>query len=234
MALEYLEGQDLRNRKQLQPPSQHEALRILLAVAEAVEEAHKHGILHRDLKPANVLIPTDGRVRVVDFGLALAVHTSEDGSSSGPSDGDETPANRRLVGTPAYMSPEQWRGEECTAATDIWAIGLMLYELCTGRLPIAARSAHDLREAVISPEPIPVGEALGDAPDALIQLIENCLAKDPSRRPTGGQVVEELRELLYEGRRMTVEGESPFRGLLPFTERHAHWFSGATWKSPTV
>ena len=122
---------------------------------------------------------------MVDFGLALAVHTSEDGSSSGPSDGDETPANRRLVGTPAYMSPEQWRGEECTAATDIWAIGLMLYELCTGRLPIAARSAHDLREAVISPEPIPVGEALGDAPDALIQLIENCLAKRPESSSNG-------------------------------------------------
>jgi len=88
VALEYLEGQDLRTRIQSQPPGQHEALRIMLAVSEAIEEAHKHDILHRDLKPANVLMPIDGRVRVVDFGLAMAVQEQPATASTVVDDGE--------------------------------------------------------------------------------------------------------------------------------------------------
>ena len=128
VALEYLEGQDLSQRLKDDGLSLQESLRICLAVADAVEEAHRHGILHRDLKPANILIPRDGRVRVVDFGLASNslnlfsrtrwVLTSVRPISSAVS----------VAGTPAYMAPEQWRGEECQPETDIWALGVILHE----------------------------------------------------------------------------------------------------------
>ena len=125
VALEYLEGQTLQEilregRLTLEP-----ALRIGLAVAEALVEAHAHDVLHRDLKPANIVIPRDGRVRVLDFGLAKRL------------DGEAPPSTRFLgfgpreytwagAGTPAYMAPEQWRAEETTVATDVWAMGVLL------------------------------------------------------------------------------------------------------------
>lgn len=230
VALEYLEGQDLQTRIAAQAPTLHETLRILLAISEAIEEAHKHGILHRDLKPANVLIPQDGRVRVVDFGLALAFDGApvqkEVIDAEIPHVQLHESRQEGLRGTPAYMAPEQWRGEECTPATDIWAVGLMLYELCTGMLPVTKTTSELLRSEICNDNPMPISGTLKDTPEPIIQLIEQCLEKDPKLRPTSGQVVEQLRELVYEGRRLTVEGESPFRGLLPFTERHAHWFFG--------
>ena len=124
-----------------------------MAIAEAVREAHQHGVLHRDLKPANVLIPLDGRVRVVDFGLALELDSPIDSATTTHSDAEARPIKRpRVAGTPAYMAPEQWRGEACEAATDVWAIGLILHEL-VGERPYAETSNLRIGMQVLSDEP---------------------------------------------------------------------------------
>src|SRR5262249_2074864 len=117
LALEYLDGESLRTRLTTGPLPARAALRCARAVAEAIAEAHRRGLVHADLKPENIVIPRDGRVRVVDFGLAkLAGGTPNSGS-----------------GTPAYMAPERWRGAPPTGAIDVWAFGIMLHELITGR-----------------------------------------------------------------------------------------------------
>src|SRR5687768_11970840 len=113
LALEYVDGESLRARMTAGPLPVREALQITRAIADAIGEAHARGLVHADLKPENVLIPRDGRVRVVDFGLARLV-------GAGPA-----PAS----GTPAYMAPERWRGEPPDGAIDVWSVGMILYEL---------------------------------------------------------------------------------------------------------
>ena len=150
VALEYLEGQDLRERIFEDRPSVPEALRITLAIAEAIAEAHGHGVLHRDLKPANVIIPHDGRVRVVDFGLAKQLGSRSDVNETGAFNFTNLHATDQdgVRGTPASMSPEQWTKGDVTPASDIWALGLVAYELVTGQRPYkvtskaAQRSGH--------------------------------------------------------------------------------------------
>jgi len=225
VALEYLEGQNLRERMQEHRLSLPEALRIVLAVAEATAEAHRHGILHRDLKPANVLIPRDGRVRVVDFGLAheLPSHRPTDSHF----DGDVFVTDGRSArGTPAYMAPEQWLGLDVGPPADVWALGLMLFELCACRLPYEERVAVKLFQAVTSDDPVPALGAAADVPLALESLIADCLDKVAERRPSAAHVANGLREIVFESRQHAGDEESPFRGLLPFAERHSALFFG--------
>ena len=186
VALEYLEGQDLAARIAEQRLSEYEALRTALAVAQAIQEAHRHDVMHRDLKPANVLIPTDGRIRVVDFGLAHVLKRAND-----VDDDSGLPGPKSIHGTPAYMAPEQWQGE-VTATTDIWAIGLMLYELIAGRPPWRGFSVLQLRARVLDPEPIEVDEALDGASPAIMDLVRDCLEKNHTNRPSAEAVVERL------------------------------------------
>jgi len=181
VALEYLEGQTLRERYEQEPPSARETMRFGLAVAEALVEAHRGGVLHRDLKPENVLIPRDGRLRVVDFGLAKSLGAPDAGISVGggdllvPDDGTATgyeTEGKRLCGTPAYMSPEQWEATGIAEPSDIWALGLMLYELVMGHRPYQDHESHPMTLAlkVTSPEPIPIPGG-------------GCLPGDAARRP---------------------------------------------------
>lgn len=231
VALEYIEGQTLRQRLDERLPSPSEALRIALAIAEALVEAHRHGILHRDLKPANVLIGQDGRVRVVDFGLAVsetaesAPPTSAEGSDSQRTPRSSSPLTWRPVGTPRYMAPEQWRGDACSAATDVWALGTIVHLLLTGEQAFPESSVDTLAAAVCL-EPLAGLHERGHLSPDMIQLIERCLEKDPQARPSSASVAESLRDLLYRGQRDRPELESPFRGLLPFRERHASMFFG--------
>ena len=227
VALEYLEGQDLWQRMKEEPPSLQESLRICRAVSEAIAEAHSHGVLHRDLKPANILIPKDGRVRVVDFGLAKEL---ELGNQSGsPDNGAPQGGERqkgRMVGTPAYMSPEQWHGQDATPAADVWALGVIFHELVTGQRPYIFTDAMSGGVQVCAPEPVPLHDDVKVLPPRLLQLLEECLDKTASRRPTAQHCADLFRETLADGRRPPSVSESPFRGLLPFAERHANVFFG--------
>ncbi|MFH0900939.1 MAG: serine/threonine-protein kinase [Pseudomonadota bacterium] len=263
LALEYLEGQNLRQRMDEERPGVRESLRIVLAIAQALAEAHRHRVLHRDLKPDNVILAKDGRLRLVDLGLAkMAAAETVSQTTVGESEvAAETVARREVAyreegggdqedgvteeivgesevafcgatvagkvrGTPAYMAPEQWRGEECGEATDIWALGVILYELLAGRRPYLARKAGILGLAVVQPEPVPPLATSQDIPLDLAMLAGRCLEKEAARRPSAAQVVDELDRLLWEGRRHVLAEQSPFRGLFPFAERHADFFFG--------
>ena len=173
LALEYIDGESLRARLAGGPLSIREAIRCCRAVAEAIAEAHRHGIVHADLKPENIVLARDGRVRVVDFGVAKLV-------------GD---APHAASGTPAYMAPERWRGVPPTGAIDVWALGVTLHELIAGRRPIAEAVLHHLAFGSAAVE-------LTDLPEAQwAHLVRDCLALDPEARPTAAELVRRLARL---------------------------------------
>ena len=237
VALEYLEGQTLRERIADQRLGLRETLRIGLAIAEALGEAHSHDILHRDLKPENVLLPRDGRVRVVDFGLAKAIFSHEAEKAEtvqhGMSMGSQTAfaqqfqtSGQGIAGTPLYMAPEQWLEQECTPATDVWALGVILYELFQGRRPLDAPTVFALCGMVCNMDAAsPPLDAEG-VPGELGALVDRCLSKEPTARPTTAELVDTLYRLVHGGGQKRATETSPFRGLLPFTERHADLFFG--------
>lgn len=221
VALEYLEGENLRKRMVERKLSLQATMRIAIAVAEALDAAHRDGVLHLDLKPENVMIPEDGRVRVVDFGLARPATMMESGEVRASDD------VTGIWGTPAYMAPEQWLRKQPTAATDVWGLGMMLFELCSDWLPYDLEGTKTkLMARVVDPEPVPRIERFAEVPPEVGDLIASCLEKDPRKRPKVTKVAETLRELLFRGARRPADDEGPFRGLLPFTERHAGFFHG--------
>ena len=124
------------------------------------------------------------------------------------------------------MSPEQWRAQATSKATDVWALGIMLHELVAGQRPYAGLKAMQLGYQVCRPEPAPVGAELAGAPPAIEALVRQCLAKNPAERPSAAHFTEVIRELVTRGKKTGPMDESPFRGLFPFSERHADMFFG--------
>jgi Tol biopolymer transport system component len=181
LVLELVEGETLRG-----PVPVEKALEYARQVAEALEAAHEKGIIHRDLKPANIKVTLKGRVKVLDFGLAKAVWSAEgyqDLSQLGTAEAAtqlETMAGQ-LVGTPAYMSPEQASGRHVDQRADIWAFGCLLYELLTGKRAFEGAMLPDTIAAVLERQP--AWSALpAKTPAKIRELLRTCLAKDPARR----------------------------------------------------
>lgn len=233
LALEYLEGQNLRERMAAERPGRGEAIRIGRSIAGALTEAHRHGVLHQDLKPENILIPADGRLRVVDFGLATIRHgPSADQLISFPDAlGEPLPEGGSPVstgGTAMYLAPEQWRGARATEAADVWALGLLLHELFCGRHPFISEgtSRHSVAFHVCSDDPTPLDGSLTGDPDDLGALIGRCLAKSPAERPGAAEVAAALGEALARLHRPPGGEDSPFRGLEAFDEQHSGHFFG--------
>jgi WD40 repeat protein/serine/threonine protein kinase len=247
VALEYLEGQTLRERIETSRAGVKEVVRIGLAIAEALAEAHRHKVLHRDLKPENVIIPKDGRLRVVDFGLARAVLNPLDSavrplppstpavtvdpdamptSATQPADGDPYQSQGTAVGTPMYMAPEQWLAQPLTDQTDLWALGMILYELISGEHPYGGLPFMQLCGQVCSPNPTPPLPEADSIPPALADLVTRCLDKSAGNRPTTAEAVAILSSLLSRDRSRVDLEAGPFRGLLPFAEEHADLFFG--------
>jgi tetratricopeptide (TPR) repeat protein len=223
VALEYVEGDNLRERARRQRPPLRETLRIGLAIARALGEAHARGVLHRDLKPANVVIGTDGRIRIVDFGLAKAVQATDDDVEAGV---HAISSSTWLVGTPRYMAPEQWEGSDVEGSADVWALGVILFELCSGKRPFEAESTVELLRTVCSDQPAPRLATVASVPSKLSQLVASCLAKEPSQRPSAAEVATQLEAILVPNRIAGAASEGPYRGLLPFGEAHAGTFFG--------
>ena len=175
LILEYVPGETLAGRIAREPLELEEALSIGRQVAEAVSTAHEKGVVHRDLKPGNIKLTPDGQVKVLDFGLAKA------SVSEGKSGEATTTQPGHVIGTPAYMSPEQARGKATDRRTDIWSFGCIMYEMLTGHLPFEGETATDTLARIIEREPD--WELLPESTPANIQvLLRCCLEKDPRRR----------------------------------------------------
>jgi serine/threonine protein kinase/Tol biopolymer transport system component len=188
LVMELALGDDLTTHIEQGPLPLQKALPIAKQIAEALEAAHQKGIIHRDLKPANIKVGTDGQVKVLDFGLAKALH---------PTHGETAPAAEPLsmsptltaqmtqpgiiLGTAAYMSPEQARGQDVDERSDIWSFGCVLWECLTGKTLFAGATASDSIGAILQIEPgwerVPA-----DTPPNVMRLLRRCLAKDPSER----------------------------------------------------
>jgi len=186
LVLELVEGDDLSQRISRSAIPLDEALPIAKQIAEALEAAHEQGIIHRDLKPANIKVRADGTVKVLDFGLAKAMEpTGAMAASNSMSPTITTPAMTQagiILGTAAYMSPEQARGRTVDKRADIWAFGCVLYEMLTGRPAFSkGTSTADILAAILEREP--EWKALPAAvPSTVARLLRRCLEKDPRRR----------------------------------------------------
>ena len=182
LVMELVSGETLAERLKSGPLAIDEALNIGKQIAEALEAAHEKGIIHRDLKPANVKVTPEGNVKVLDFGLAK-VFAGESGLdlSNAPTLSGMVSEEGRILGTPAYMSPEQARGKPVDKRTDIWAFGCVLYELLTGEQTFHGETFSDTIAAILEREP--GWHALPSSTPAKIRdLLRRTLQKDPQRR----------------------------------------------------
>ncbi|MDP9322654.1 MAG: serine/threonine protein kinase, partial [Acidobacteriota bacterium] len=182
IVMELVEGITLAERIARGPVPIGEALPIAMQIADALEAAHDRGIIHRDLKPANIKITPEASVKVLDFGLAKAV--TESAASDLPESPTVTTAGTRegmILGTVAYMSPEQARGLSVDRRTDVWSFGCVLFEMLTGRAPFAGATLSDTVAAILEREPdwtrLP-----GATPHGVVRLLRRCLQKDLKQR----------------------------------------------------
>jgi Tol biopolymer transport system component/serine/threonine protein kinase len=183
IAMEWLDGGSLRDRLASGALSLEEAQRILAQTAGALDNAHRHGLIHRDIKPGNILFTGDGRVKVADFGIAHAA------------DGTQLTRSGVILGTPEYMAPEQAQGMPVDHRLDLYALGVVLYQMLTGRVPFRGTTPHAALHAVIYESPPPPRALNPELPTAVESVILKALAKQPGDRfQTGASMVAAFQE----------------------------------------
>jgi Tol biopolymer transport system component len=214
LVMELVEGEDLAQRITRGPIPIDEALAIARQIAQALEAAHEQGIVHRDLKPANIKVREDGTVKVLDFGLAKALEGAGGAVGAGGASGNEllnsptitSPAmtmRGMILGTAAYMAPEQAKGKPVDKRADIWAFGCVLYEMITGRRAFAGDDVSDTLASVLRADVEWTG-----VPPSLVRLLKKCLERDPRKR---------LHDI---GDAWDLIDEAPAVGPVPVSRRH--------------
>ena len=177
ISMAYIEGQSLRKKIESAPLELDEALRIATQVAEGLQEAHNRGVVHRDIKSANIMVTEKGQAKIMDFGLARVAG------------GTLVTKEGMTMGTVAYMSPEQARGEEVDQRTDIWSLGVVLYEMFSGQLPFKGEHDQAVVYSILNERPKPITNLRSDIPMAIEQVVAKALEKNPDERY---QNIEEL------------------------------------------
>jgi eukaryotic-like serine/threonine-protein kinase len=188
---ELVDGESLASRLRRGPLPAWEACGVAVQLCRALAGAHAQRIVHRDIKPANIMLSTEGRVKVGDFGVARLAEGSTEGTAAS------------IVGTPRYMAPEQGRGHPTTPATDVYSAGVVLYEMLSGAPPFTAASVVELALCHLQEPPPPLSPRL---PMALVTIVQRALAKDPAHRYTDGA---EMAEALLQARRTGERSERP-------------------------
>ncbi|MBK9065222.1 MAG: protein kinase [Acidobacteria bacterium] len=186
LVMELVEGSDLAARLATGPLPLEESLSVARQIAEALEAAHAKGIVHRDLKPANVKVTPEGRVKLLDFGIAKAIQAAPAETQAPTATASPTLAGV-VLGTPAYMSPEQARGDAVDARTDVWAFGCLVHEMVTGLAPFRRRTTAETLAAVLGEKPSFDESGWRAAPAALRALVSRCLERDARLRPASGR-----------------------------------------------
>jgi len=199
LVMEYLEGQTLEKRLQRGPLPLAEALEVGIAIADALDKAHRQGVVHRDLKPANVMLTPSGP-KLLDFGLAKQQEVEGNDLRSAILTRADVTAEGTVLGTLQYMAPEQVEGKSADARTDIFAFGTLLYEMITGKKAFEGKSQTTLITAIMNRDPRPVSELVKVTPPALEHFLERCLIKEPENRwQSAHTLVTELRWIAYGG-----------------------------------
>ena len=200
IAMEYLKGEILDKRLATGPVGISHILDIGIGIADALDAAHAEGIVHRDIKPSNISLDDRGQVKVLDFGLAkrLAQQTSTDQNVSTQLRTEEG----KVLGTPFYMSPEQACAQQVDHRTDLFSLGVVLYQLVTGRLPFAGETPTETIHRITTAQPDPMARFNYDVPPALERIILKCLQKDPDNR------YQSSKELLVDQRHAKRESDT--------------------------
>src|SRR6266571_2327557 len=200
MATEYVEGETLRQHLSRARLTVGQTLDVAVQVASALAAAHQAGIIHRDIKPENTMVRSDGNVKVLDFGLAKLTEpkTSETAAPTLPQ--VET-APGVVMGTFSYMSPEQARGLAVDARTDIWSLGVMIYEMAAGRQPFEGETASDVMSLILQKEPLPLAHSWPEVPAELERIVRKALRKDREER------YQTIKDLLIDLRNLRKELE---------------------------
>jgi tetratricopeptide (TPR) repeat protein/tRNA A-37 threonylcarbamoyl transferase component Bud32 len=206
-SMEFHDGGSLASQLHGEPQPAAKAAQLTQTLAVAMQAAHTQGIVHRDLKPANVLLTEDGIPRITDFGLAKQLASSDGPTQTGV-----------IMGTPSYMAPEQaeGKGSQIGTATDIYALGAILYELLTGRPPFKAATPLDTVKQVVSEEPVPPSRLDAKVPRDLETICLKCLAKEPHKRYLDAQALADDLGRFLAGE--PIEARRP-----PFRERALKW-----------
>jgi len=195
----------------------HDFFNVASPLTDAIAAAHLQGVVHRDLKPAHVMITEDGLVKVLDFGLARTIECVRP-ALDGRSETEPLLDRERIMGTPDYMAPEQILGETPGTASDVYALGVIFYEMITGRRPYTAATVPELFAAVLRDEPRPPVALAPDCPASLSRLIERCLARDPRARFASARVLrDEMKQLMD---RFQAGARDPVQSIavLPFSD----------------
>ncbi len=233
MVLELLDGSHLRQLMgewaEGNPLPASRVVELILPVSRGLACAHDAGIVHRDLKPENIQVTHGGQVKVLDFGIAKA-QPSDPRSNARPRLAPQSlqlTSQGTLVGTLPYMSPEQMQGTELDARSDVFALGVIMFEMLAGTHPVEPLTSEAMFENLVSPLPMRSARTIPDVPFELADLIDRCLAKSRDERPTTHDIARALEAQLPDRRgRRLAEDESPYPGLTAFQEADADRFFG--------
>ncbi len=211
IAMAYIDGKSLKARIAQGPLKVDEALEIALQVADGLEEAHRKGIVHRDIKPANIMLTAKSQAKILDFGLARL-----------ESAGDLT-RTAMVMGTVAYMSPEQAQGHKVDHRTDIWSFGCTLYEMLAGRSPFQGGHEQAVFQAIVHGDPRPITDLRRDIPAKIDKILARCLQKDLRNRfPDAGSLIEDLKTVdlrdIVTSPSLSPRKNAPSIAVLPFTD----------------